>query len=76
MEIDRKLFEKAIAITNTDYKEIGLPDNKYYVTNSAIECLIEDLLYEVDYLKEKIEDMEQDIQDNYRPLTNKDIYED
>ena len=76
MEINRKIYDDANKITGVDYEEIGINEDNYYVRDYRIEQLIEDLVYEIDHLNEKIEDMQEDIRDNYRPLTNKDIYED
>lgn len=43
-------------------------NNKDYVSLEELLGDYEDLIDEVGNLKEKIEDLEQDIQDNYRPI--------
>lgn len=45
-----------------------------YIPAENIESMIKDLLYEIDRLNEKIEDMENDIRDNYRPISNEEMY--
>lgn len=56
----RKLLNKASKITTADYKD--------YSIKSCI-CAIEDLLSEIDYLKDEMQDMAQDIRDNYKPVS-------
>lgn len=56
----RKLLDKVGKITKTNYTD--------YSINSLI-CAFEDLLYEFNYLQEEIEEMEQDIEDNYKPIS-------
>lgn len=70
MKIDKELYNKATEITYTNYEPVELlnDDQNYYVEADSIESMIEDLLYEIDSLQEKYDDLEQDLQDNYRPL--------
>lgn len=65
--IDKKLYEEVMNITETDYG-FELVDGKYEVDFEALETMIEDLLYLVEVLEEKYKDLEQDIEDNYRPI--------
>lgn len=48
--------------------------NKDLVTIEDLLGVIEDLDYEVGVLNEKIEDMEQDIKDNYKPISHWEEY--
>lgn len=56
----RKLLDKVGDITKTDYKD--------YSINSLI-CAFEDLINECEYLKDEIEEIEQDREDNYKPIS-------
>ena len=38
--------------------------------------IIEDLLYELDKLQEEYDDFKQNVKDNYKPITNKELYGD
>lgn len=65
--IDKKIYEKVMEITGTDYG-FELVDEKYEVDFDALESMIEDLLYLIEALEEKYKDLEQDIEYNYRPI--------
>lgn len=70
MLIDKELYNTASAITSTDYEEIiYCPKARYgYISEYAAQSIISDLIHEIDILKEKIEDLEQDIEENYKPI--------
>ncbi len=55
-----KILKKVGKITNSDYS------GRYIV---CLENALEDLLYEYEILEEKIKDLEQDLEDNYRPIS-------
>ena len=69
LELDKKIIDKIEEITCTDYKRKG-----DYIHAENIDSMIYDLLCEIDRLNEKIEDMENDIRDNYRPISNEEMY--
>ena len=69
LELKQDLIDKIEEITCTDYKIKG-----DYIPAENIENMIKDLLCEIDRLNEKIEDMENDIRDNYRPISNEEMY--
>lgn len=69
LELDKKTIDKIEEMTCTDYERKG-----DYIPSENIENMIKDLLYEIDILSEKIEDMENDIRDNYRPISNEEMY--
>ena len=77
MLIESKLYNEASNITGIDYEEfIYNPGAKYgYISEYTAQSIIEDLIHEIDILNEKIEDLEQDIQDNYKPITKEEQYE-
>lgn len=69
LELDKKTIDKIEEITCTDYERKG-----DYIPAENIDSMIYDLLCEIDILSEKIEDMENDIRDNYRPISNEEMY--
>lgn len=69
LELKQDLIDKIEEITCTDYERKG-----DYIPAENIESMIKDLLCEIDRLNEKIEDMENDIRDNYRPISNEEMY--
>ena len=77
MKLDRELFEKVSSITGTEY-EVDYPkepDNEFgesfvwVYDNEQIENMLQDLICEIGRLEERIEDMKQDIEDNYKRKT-------
>ena len=71
MMIDKKLLERIEEETITDYGTydvVGGDENKTYLPIDNIEPMLKDLLIEIDRLKEKIEDIIRDREDNYRPI--------
>ena len=77
MIIDKELYNTASEITSTDYEEIiYVPGQRYgYISEYACQSIISDLIHEIDVLKEKIEDLERDIDDNYKPIKREEQYE-
>lgn len=73
MKVDESNFsilEKASKITSTDYeiKWFDAENIDGYIDVETLIYIIEDLICEVDRLQEELEDMEQDMQDNYKPI--------
>lgn len=75
MLIDKELYDKASEITNTDYLEIIPSTQYYYISEYAAQSIITDLIHEIDLLNEKVEDLEKDIEDNYKPIKKEEQYE-
>lgn len=73
MLVDESIFgilEKVSNITMTDY-EIRWFNSENIEGHIEAECMlsmIEDLLCEIEHLEEKIEDIIQDRNDNYKPI--------
>ncbi len=65
---DINLFKKVEAITGVDYEITG---NK--IEPEKLLYAIDDLVGEIDILKDKLEELEEDIQENYRPLTKREL---
>lgn len=64
LRIEEDLYKKIQNITNTDY------EYKYgFIPAENTISLIEDLMCEIDRLNEKVEDIEQDIESNYKPIS-------
>ena len=80
MKIDEasyRIINDAMTILNKNY-EIHWFDKDLitgFIDDEEILTIIEDLIYEVDHLNETIEDMKNDIESNYRPLTKAEQYE-
>lgn len=64
LEIDEDLKTKIKKITGIDYDFKG-----NYLPSESITSIIEDLISEIDKLEEKYSDLEQDLEDNYRPIS-------
>lgn len=69
LRIDDELYKKIQNITGFDYERIG-----DFIPAENIECIIKDLLAEINYLEEKYENLEQDIEDNYKRRTPEEDY--
>lgn len=70
IKIDSDLYKKIQAITMTDYDAIG-----DFIPSESIIPMLEDLLCEIDRLEEKYEDLERNLQDNYRQITPAEMYD-
>ena len=65
---DREILKQAEKITGTEYDDKGKR-----ISVETCMAMIEDLVYEYEALQDKLKDMEDDIKDNYRPLTPKEL---
>ena len=70
-EIDMEIIKKAEEIISEDY---DIEDN--FIKVEYLVELIEDLLAEIEKLEKKIANIIQDIEDNYKPYTNRELYGD
>lgn len=71
MMIEKGLLERIEKETFTDYGSydvVGGNENETYIPVENLEPMLSDLLIEIDRLKEKIEDIIRDREDNYRPV--------
>lgn len=48
--------------------------NKDFISVEELYNAYEDAISEIEYLKEKVEDLERDIEDNYRPIPKSEQY--
>lgn len=74
MKISKELYKRISNLTNTDYEGIVLSEDLFYVDPEVVVAMFEDMFCEIDSLEEKIEDMEQDIRDNYKPISPYEMY--
>jgi septation ring formation regulator EzrA len=74
MKFSKELYDRISNATSTDYGAKKIDDEYYYFDEYAIESMFEDLFCEIDSLEEKIEDMEDNIRDNYRPISPYEMY--
>lgn len=63
-EISDTLYKQIEDLTGVDYNRIGKD-----IPVENIESIIEDLIYEIHNRDEQIEEIKEDIKDNYRKLT-------
>lgn len=63
-EKELELMKKVSNETITDYKI----DNQDYIEVDNLISAIYDLMYEIGHYKEEIEDIKQDIEDNYKRI--------
>lgn len=71
MKIKKDLYDRVSNLTWTDYEGIETGD-KVYVEEEVIESMLLDLIVEIDRLKEKYEDLENDVEENYKRIPVKD----
>ena len=62
-QMAKDILEKIQDITNTDYGTEG-----EFLSYLAMESIIEDLLIEIDRLQERYDDLEKDVEENYKPI--------
>ena len=70
MKIDKEVYEKISEITGVDYEGMYYkdPDIDYLlVFSEAVNNMLEDMLVEYNRKVEEINDLKQDIEDNYEP---------
>ena len=66
MKLTEELAKKIYEITNTDYSD--------QLQDFEIIDLIEELVNEIDKLEKEKKDIEQDRDDNYKPLSYKELW--
>ena len=66
IELTEELAKKIYEITNTDYSD--------QLQDYEIIDLIEELVNEIDKLEQEKKDIEQDRDDNYKPLSYKELW--
>lgn len=84
MKIDKELYAKLITYTGTDYEPYQRSGEDYVMLDdNRISAIIDDLLIELSYRDEKIQDMEDEMKDfadgkideyTYRGLNKNDFF--
>lgn len=69
-EYEEELIENLSNETGVDYELIG----DMFPMESFIP-LLKDLQLELERYKEKYDDLKQNLKDNYRPITNEELYD-
>ena len=69
-EKEKEIMEKASKQTYTDYE---LEED--FIPVESLMSAIEDLLLEIEHQQECYEDLERDLEDNYRPISQAEQYE-
>lgn len=70
LEIEEKLYKEVCDATSSHYENRG---NLF--KEDMVIAMIEDLLNEVEHYKEKYEDLKQDLEDNYEPISPAKMYD-
>lgn len=69
IQLNEDLYKKIQSITMVDYEALG-----NFIPSESIEAMLEDLICEIERLEEKYEDLEQDLQDNYKEIGPAEMY--
>lgn len=69
-EKEKEIMEKVSNQTYTDYELEG-----DFIPVDSLMSAIEDLLLEIEHQQECYEDLERDLEDNYRPISQAEQYE-
>ena len=70
LKIDEETLQKIQDITGTDYEALG-----ELLPSDSINDIIEDLMLEIDRLNEELEDVKQDMEENYKRIPVNEQYE-
>ena len=73
MELDLELYEKICDITGTDY-ELAKGNGNYVLAYHDVDVMLRDLVCAYGVLEEQLEDLKQDIKDNYKPISHWEEY--
>ena len=68
VEIDERLLNEISDLTSTNYQNKGC-----YLPAESVEPMLEDLLHEIDYYKEQLEDEVEQRREYYRPLSHREL---
>lgn len=74
MIIDKEIYDKVCEITNGGYDPLIETEKEVLLSADSIMSMLQELMWKVDSLQEQYEDLEQDIEDNYKPITKQEMY--
>lgn len=69
-EAYKRIYEHVTDLTLTNYEPVG-----DFIEIDSMWSMIEDLIAEVEHKNDEIDELKQDIQDNYRPIPVAEQYE-
>ena len=67
MKIDRKLVKRI--------NDITCSDNRTRVNEEDVIWMLEELVSEIDRLEEELEDYKEYVNENYRPISTREMYD-
>lgn len=67
LKFDEDLYKEITSLTMTDYEMYG-----EFLPHDSIIPMIQDLLGEIHKLQEEYEDLQNDLESNYKPLSRSD----
>lgn len=70
LKIDSDLYNRICKATMFSYEKVG-----DFIQEDSILGMLDDLLDEIDHLKEEKENLERDIEDNYKPISASEMYD-
>lgn len=67
MILDNDLVVKVSDATFTDYEvsKVNNEEEKIFISSEIVEAMLEDLVCEIEVLKEKYKDLQDDLENNY-----------
>lgn len=75
MKIERELYMRISSLTGTDYSGIVLNKDLFFIEEEDIKSMIKDLLCEINNREESIENLQNNIRNNYEPKKFDPYYE-
>lgn len=70
-DLGEELYKKVKEITFTNY---AIDEDRTLISIENLIGMIEDLVYSYEHKQEELEDLENDIEDNYRPIPQAEQY--
>lgn len=75
MKINRDLYMRISDVTGIDYSGVVVTDDVFFLEDETIVDMIKDLLCELNNREESIENLQNDIRNNYEPKKFDPYYE-
>lgn len=74
-DYDLKILDEVEEIIGSNLEIKKYPEkNEGYIEHDSLICGIEELIGTIKSLKEQYEDLERDLEDNYKPITKEEMY--
>ena len=69
MTIDEKLYDDIHKITSTDYEGwLNKEKEEVFITSENTEAMLQDLVWEIEHIKEEFEDYKKFVNENYKQI--------